>query len=165
MSRRSRGGDERDLDLVPIMNLVTILIPFLLMSTQFVALAIVDSSLPAIDHDGEADPTTEELGLRVLIGPSGFSVEADAELPDTVGALPCSAGGCGELDTWDLDGLNTALADVKAAFPDEDTLVLVPWSDVSYEVIIATMDAARTERGADDPLFPYVVVAGGASGP
>ena len=39
-----RTTEETPLDLVPIMNLVTILIPFLLMSAQFVTLAVIDST-------------------------------------------------------------------------------------------------------------------------
>ena len=38
------------------MNLMTLLIPFLLMSIQFVTLAVIDSSLPAI---GQPQPQTE----------------------------------------------------------------------------------------------------------
>ena len=33
-----------DLDLVPIMNLVTILIPFLIMAAEFIQLAVIDGS-------------------------------------------------------------------------------------------------------------------------
>ena len=43
--RTSKAGD---LDLVPIMNLVTILIPFLLISTQLVQVSAIDSSVPAM---------------------------------------------------------------------------------------------------------------------
>ena len=37
-----------ELDLVPIMNLVTILIPFLIMAAEFIQLAVIDSSAPPI---------------------------------------------------------------------------------------------------------------------
>jgi biopolymer transport protein ExbD len=48
MSKGKRGEQAEELDLVPIMNLVTILIPFLLMASSFVSLAVIDSTLPAI---------------------------------------------------------------------------------------------------------------------
>ena len=48
MSKRKRNEEAEELNLVPIMNLVTILIPFLLMAAQFISLAVIDSTLPAI---------------------------------------------------------------------------------------------------------------------
>jgi biopolymer transport protein ExbD len=48
MSKGKRGVVAEELDLVPIMNLVTILIPFLLMAAQFVSYAVIDSTLPVI---------------------------------------------------------------------------------------------------------------------
>ena len=48
MAVKRRVMDAPELNLVPIMNLVTILIPFLIMAAQFVQLAVIDSTLPAI---------------------------------------------------------------------------------------------------------------------
>ena len=49
-----------ELNLIPVMNLVTILIPFLLLSVEFVHLAVIDSSLPAIGQPREVDTEQEE---------------------------------------------------------------------------------------------------------
>ena len=53
--RRSRTADEVSLNLLPFMNLMTLLIPFLLASIQFVSLAVIDSSLPAIGQPQPSD--------------------------------------------------------------------------------------------------------------
>lgn len=69
MAKRKTNRED-PLDLVPIMNLVTILIPFLLMSAQFVHLAVIDSTLPAIGppQEVEKDPDDEPpLMLSVAI--------------------------------------------------------------------------------------------------
>ncbi|MFK7927181.1 MAG: hypothetical protein AB8H79_03260, partial [Myxococcota bacterium] len=55
-----------DLNLIPIMNLVTLLIPFLLMSAQFVSYAIIESSLPAIDETAVPTPV-ESTPLRLWV--------------------------------------------------------------------------------------------------
>ena len=47
MSKREMPEPE-PLNLVPIMNLVTILIPVLLMAIKSLGLAVIDTSLPAI---------------------------------------------------------------------------------------------------------------------
>ena len=71
-----------ELNLMPFMNLMTLLIPFLLASIQFVTLAVIDSSLPAI---GQPQPTTEDdeddkppLNLTVGITTEGFTVAGSA---------------------------------------------------------------------------------------
>ena len=83
-SDRRRGSEDRDisLNLLPFMNLMTLLIPFLLMSAQFVTLAVIDSSLPAI---GNPDPAKEKkedekppLNLTVGITEEGFTVAGSA---------------------------------------------------------------------------------------
>ena len=57
MAVQRRKEEEQELNLTPIMNLVTILIPFLIMAAQFVNLAVIDSTLPAI---GPPQPVEEE---------------------------------------------------------------------------------------------------------
>lgn len=71
-----RTAEEAPLDLVPIMNLVTILIPFLLMSAQFVTLAVIDSTLPAIGPPQEVqeEPDEPPLMLSIAVTDQGFTV-------------------------------------------------------------------------------------------
>jgi hypothetical protein len=91
-----------ELNLIPVMNLVTILIPFLLLSVEFVHLAVIDSSLPAIGLPQEVDEDREEeenpLNLKVAITDRGFSVLGAApvvEVPEAPEGAP-AAGEEGE---------------------------------------------------------------------
>jgi biopolymer transport protein ExbD len=75
MSKGKRGEQAEELDLVPIMNLVTILIPFLLMASSFVSLAVIDSTLPAIGAPQESSDDQEEtLSLSIAVTDEGFTV-------------------------------------------------------------------------------------------
>lgn len=179
MPRGKRGGQAEELDLVPIMNLVTILIPFLLMASSFVSLAAIDSTLPAIGQPPEA--TDEEpkptLSLSIGITADGFRVIGGDERlkggdkgedgKDKGLPIPCKKPGCPSPEAYDSDKLNELLADLKDAWPDEENVILVPESEIPYEVLILTMDAARNDpnKNGDDgrprDLFPYVVIAGG----
>lgn len=89
--RRSRGSDDVSLNLLPFMNLMTLLIPFLLASIQFVALAVIDSSLPAIGQPQPADNNkkdeTPPLNLTIGITDEGFTVAGSAKV------LGCEKGG------------------------------------------------------------------------
>lgn len=177
MARKKRGGEENtDLDLVPIMNMVTILIPFLLLSVQFVSLAVIDSTLPAIGKPSEpTEEDKEKLNLSVAVTDKGYTILGASGVlgnPDGEGAtIPCLRDGCPGVDAYDTPKLTEMLGQIKDEFPDEENVILVPESNISYEVLIATMDASRedpdtkvTIGAAKDiprPLFPFVVIAGG----
>ena len=171
-----RGEQAEELDLVPIMNLVTILIPFLLMASSFVSLAAIDSTLPAIGSPPE--PTTEDedppLSLSIAITDQGFRVSGSDEKLKGEGEekgapIPCSEANCPSTESYDTKELTRLLIDLKDRWADESNVILVPESQVPYEVIVLTMDAARndpetTVDGRPRELFPYVVIAGGTPG-
>lgn len=172
---KKRAEDAEDLDLVPIMNLVTILIPFLLMASSFVTLAAIDSTLPAI---GEPQPPSEteedKLSLSIAITDEGWTLlgadsvlGARGEGEDRGPTVPCLKPGCPTPDSYDVKQLQTTLGQIKDRYPDEENVILVPESSISYEVLIVTMDASREdpsvkEQGKPRTLFPFVVIAGGA---
>lgn len=171
MSDRPKNKPGDDLNLLPVMNMVTILIPLLLLSAQFVNLAVIDSTLPAISDDpAPVEPLREPLDLTVAITGEGFSLLSrqgalDAEgrpAPQEGTALGCRGGACAGPESYDLAALGRALSLVKDAHPDEDVVILAPDSRVPFEVLVAVMDTARSEPGTDRLLFPRVVMAGGA---
>ena len=176
MAKKKRAEIGTELDLVPIMNMVTILIPFLLLSVQFVSIAVIDSTLPAIGKPTEQQEEEEEkLNLSVAITDAGYTILGAAGVlgnPEGEGAtVPCVRDGCASADAYDTARLTEMLGQIKDEFPKEENVILVPESNVPYEVLIATMDASRedpdtkvTVNGQSDvprPLFPYVVIAGG----
>lgn len=176
MAKGKRGEDAGDLDLVPIMNLVTILIPFLLMASSFVSLAVIDSTLPAIGAPPTEAQEEEEdkLTLTVAVTNEGFTIAgADAVLgpraegEDAGPTVPCTRPGCPTVDSYDTTELVRLLNQIKDRYEDEENVILVPESDIPYEVLVATMDATREDPqtkvdGKPRLLFPYVVIAGGA---
>ncbi|HJN75315.1 MAG TPA: biopolymer transporter ExbD [Myxococcota bacterium] len=183
-----RGTEGVPLDLVPIMNLVTILIPFLLMSAQFVHLAVIDSTLPAIGPPQELQEEDDEppLLLSVAITDQGFTLLGDNGVvtgdPDAEGeeaaapiegevaepTIPCSERPCSGPESYDYAELTRLVGLIKDEYPDDENVSLVPESRIPYEVIVTTMDASREDpdtkgdNGQARELFPFVVIAGGA---
>lgn len=183
-----RGQDEVPLDLVPIMNLVTILIPFLLMSAQFVHLAVIDSTLPAIGPPQETPEEDDEppLMLSIAVTDQGFTIIGDNGVvtgdPDAEGeeaaapvegeeaepTVPCTERPCSGPESYDYEELTRLIGLIKDEYPDDENVILVPESRIPYEVIVGTMDASREDRetkgddGKARELFPFVVIAGGA---
>lgn len=162
MGKGKRAASADELDLVPIMNLVTILIPFLLMAAQFVSYAVIDSTLPAIGPPKEVEDKEDEeepLNLSVFITDKGFSVKGsagtlknDAEEGEDQGVtVPCVVDGClydrdgdaGAAGAYDVPELRRILTEVKEEYPDEQNVILVPEPGIPYEVLVLTMDATR----------------------
>ena len=174
------------LDLIPIMNLVTILIPFLLMSAQFVQLAVIDSTLPAIGPPQEVqqdEDTDPPLMLSIAVTDQGFTIlgdngvvtgdggEEEAAAPEEgvtpEPTIPCSNRPCDGVDAYDYKELTRMLGLIKDEYPEDENVILVPESRIPYEVIVMTMDGSRDDPntkvdGSPRVLFPFVVIAGGA---
>jgi len=183
MAVKRRSDPEQELNLVPIMNLVTILIPFLLMAAEFVHLSVIDSTLPAIGPPQPVDEVPEKppltlslaitgrgitvLGADAVLHPEGAPEVAEGEeRPPTV---PCKSGHtCTGVDDYDWPELVRILGLIKDEYPDDENVILVPDSHVPYELLVKTMDSSREDpnnKGGDGKprlLFPFVVIAGGA---
>jgi hypothetical protein len=180
--------DEEPLNLVPIMNLVTILIPVLLMAIKSLELAVIDTTLPAIGPPTESAEVPENpplalklavtnMGLRILgankyLYPEGAPVAAEGEkTPPTV---PCKSNStCRGIDDYDWADLGQKLYMIKQEAQkderDSDNIVLIPEGNLRYEILVRVMDVSRNNPSAKDSegtpfkLFPNVVLAGGTN--
>lgn len=177
--RNRRGsGEVKDitLNLLPFMNLMTLLIPFLLVSVQFVTLAVIDSSLPAI---GAPQTTTEKkeddkppLNLTVGITGEGFTVAGSAavlgggtggpnsvseESGPTIGLTSddtyCRKVQCGEepgcrheTPCHDYKALQELVVRVKEDYPEEENVIIAPNAEIPYHVLVGVMDSTRDHK-------------------
>ena len=193
MRSKKRGTQAEELNLVPIMNLVTILIPFLLMAAQFVSYAVIDSTLPAIGPPVETDepePEEKPLNLSVAINFEGFVVTGnhkylnpeEGEGEDKGANIACLTPGCsfdseggeGPEAAYNLEELRTLLGKIKDDKSEEQNVILVPDPSLPYEVLVMAMDATREDPEGSQTdadvgcngrcLFPFVVIAGGVAG-
>lgn len=83
MARRDRGGgggETDDLDLVPFMNMVVILIPLLLLSVVFLKVGVINITSPklSVGPPSEKKPKKKEkpLNLTVAVADNGFRIGA-----------------------------------------------------------------------------------------
>ncbi len=96
-NRDSGGGDEEaELNLVPFMNMVVILIPLLLLSVVFLKIGVINITAPNLGpvkqpKETEKEKDKKKLDLTVTVGENGFYVAArDAREPPIDG---CPDGG------------------------------------------------------------------------
>jgi biopolymer transport protein ExbD len=140
-----------DLDLMPVMNLFLILVPFLLVTATFVELAVLDISLPELQSNARAaqQKQAQENKPAVL---NLLAIRADGiELKSptfTFGSVPRKTEG------YDYDMLKSYLAQVKQKFPEAVDVVISPEDNIRYQVVIDVMDNCRAAG------FPNVSISG-----
>jgi len=158
---RATTEQQTDIDMVPVMNMFLVLIPFLLMSVSFFHIKAINTSVPVLAQGKNSghEQITEKVTAIVEIEPVGFHVSAisDSVEPE-------------ELDKWDarmpkdaeeaypMDQLVAQLNKLKVSYPASDTLIIIPDESILYNTIIQAMDVARYYH--DDSLFPNVVLSG-----
>ncbi len=161
--RRRQGGDlECDIDMVPIMNMFLVLIPFLLASSTTLFLNGINTSVPVLAPTSA--PVVQEkksqvkVTATVKLEKNQFVLEASSQelTEDKLKAL--------DSIVKNVDGqhqysqLASLLLNIKTMYPKSDTLILVPGEAIIYDRIVKTMDVARAFEG--QKLFPNVVISG-----
>jgi biopolymer transport protein ExbD len=147
---RYRGRN--DVNIVPMLDIFTILLFFLIFTAVFSKTHIVDLDLPA--KSSEPLKLPDGLSLEVVVHRDGIVVQDKNSGP--LQTLPNTASG------YDFAGVTDYLSRVKSQFPDMKSATLLLDPDIPYETIIATMDAMRSYEGVIDgkpargELFPQV---------
>jgi hypothetical protein len=171
------------------MNLVTILIPVLLMAIKSLELAVIDTTLPAISTTPtEVDqlPDKPPLALKIAVTNQGITIigadeylypEGRPTLPEGVTpppTVPCKSNGqCRGLDDYDWGDLTLKLTEIKKQAKqderDNDNVVLIPENNIRYEILVMVMDTSRSNTDIRDEdnkpmdLVRNVVIAGGTN--
>jgi len=165
---RSKPLATQDLDLIPIMNLVTILIPFLLISAQFIHLAVIDTNLPASRPPleeilSEQEPFRLQVHMepnRIVFTAMGGDLSADFAGLESDASGPRVEGKDLVVDSssqgYEWEEFRGAVESIKDKHPEAEDLILIPNDEVRYEEIIQAMDLARGSE--TQPLFPAVIM-------
>ena len=159
-----------ELNLVPFLDIVTNVIMFLMMTTTFAAaLADINVSAPTTSSapsDGRSDEDRHDLNLTVSISEKGVTIAASGavlyqdNVPGKVPTIPKIPGDKGVLEN-NYAALTKKMREIKDQFGDETKVIINANPDITYEIVVATMDAIR----ADGPktLFPDVLLAAGVN--
>ncbi|MCK6548370.1 biopolymer transporter ExbD [Myxococcota bacterium] len=160
-----------ELNIVPYLDILVNLIMFLLVTqATLVSLGLVDVTAPSYAQPGAGageapKPGEEQLRLTIGIAKEGFFIAAKGGVlpgevqpsgettPDGVvreaPTVPKKADG-----SYDFPLLTAKLRAIKTAFPNATAVYVAADDNVSYEVLVKTLDASRED--ARGPLFPQV---------
>jgi len=159
--RSSRSEEDPELNMIPIMNIFLVIIPFLLTSVSFFHIKAISTSVPVLADSSPSMQKQPEIKITVIVEmqPEAMRLSAIAdELSAEVLAgyeqrIKLEAAG-----VYPVRELTEYLQSLKRIYPASDTIILIPDNTVIYESIIQAMDAARNFN--ESPLFPNVVLSG-----
>ncbi len=148
VSGRGRKRDEPDVNIIPVMNIFLLLIPFLLLTAAFVKIAIIDLSLPSLSKGGHAKQQQEQKKLTLVIlavKDTGFQLKSPGFKFTPI--MKTQTG-------YDFKTLATQLREIKTKNIAAEDIIVSPAASIKYDTIIKVMDQCR-ESG-----FPNVSLAG-----
>jgi len=153
--RKHAKIDYGDLNLVPIMSVITLLIPLLIYAFTFYEVKVVSVAAPRMGT-GQAKATEEEqkkpLNLTVVISDKGFMLKMEptlVETPEIRIEKRSFAGQQGEYKEFDYPRLYNELVRLKEQFPKESTINIGAEFGIMWRDIARTIDSARTRLEKD----------------
>jgi biopolymer transport protein ExbD len=152
LERHSRKPAE--LLLVPMIDIFTVLVTFLLMTAVFSRTVILQLNLPPPQTDWKEPPPG--LQLEVMVRKELLMVADRNSGP--LHAVPNTAAG------YDYDGLTEYLKFVKTKFPDKTDASILLEPDTPYDTLVQVMDRVRVfETGegmnlVQAELFPDISI-------
>src|SRR5262249_7301729 len=150
LARRARKPAE--LLLVPMIDIFTVLVTFLLMTAVFSRTVILQLNLPAAQTEFRDPPPG--LQLEVMVRKDLLQVADRNTGP--LATLPNTPTG------YNYDGLTDYLKRVKAKFPEKTDATILLESDTNYDTVIQVMDRVRVFEVKDGAntvqaeLFPDI---------
>lgn len=166
-SRFQRASEgTADLNVVPVMNLFMVLIPFLLLGAAFYHIGVIPTSTPQHsphESDVPKTPTTVSANLAIYKDYMEVTFASTNLAPDELDALSAQ---------WKLKGgehqglaLQKHLIDIKKMYPESTTITILPHDEIGYQSLVNVLDKLREYQvGVDDKgepkmaeLFPVSV--------
>ena len=133
-----------ELMLVPMIDIFTVLVTFLLMTAVFSRITILQLELPSSDTSTAATPPA--FRLEVIVRHEGFELTNGSKL---IATIPKANG------EYDLKTLSQLALSLKREYPDANDASVLLERDIQYDYLIQVMDAIRsTEEPA--PADPAV---------
>ena len=148
---RHRGAN--DLNIVPMIDMMVILVFFLIFTAVFSKTSILELNLPT----GNASVPELPEGLQLEVIVRDGAIEVADRATGVLKSLPSTADG------YDLAGLAEYLRAVKTRFPANQDVTILLAPAIPYDVLVQVMDTVRVYELPTPPfskaeLFPDISV-------
>jgi biopolymer transport protein ExbD len=140
-----------ELLLVPMIDIFTVLVTFLLMTAVFSRITIVELDLPS---SASGAVTAPAFRLEVIVRKEGFELTNGTSL---IATIPKVDG------AYDLKTLGELALSLKRDYPDADDASVLLQPDIEYDNLIQVMDVVRSaELPANSELLAGLTRASGS---
>ena len=151
LMRRERKPAE--LLLVPMIDIFTVLVTFLLMTAVFSRIAIMQIDLPS---SAAPKPSEPKFRLEVIVRQDSFELSDGKQ---ELGTIPKVSG------AYDLNALTERVLAVKREHPSSEDASVLSEPKVPYDELVQVMDAIRSvELSATDELVAGQAVPAAVAG-
>src|SRR5215510_12479460 len=141
MRNHAKYRGRNDLNIVPMIDMMVILVFFLLFTAVFSNTNILELNLPA--PNSSVPDLPKGLNLEVIVRQN--SIEIADQGTGVLRTLPKKDG------EYDYKGLSEFLQFVKAKYPDTLAANVLLEQDIPYDVLVQTMDNTRVWLKDDGP--------------
>ncbi len=146
-SRKARKHEAEKPNLIPILDSVFIFIFFLLMSANFVKIFEIGSDVPIVSDAQPPKNKKDPLNLTMKIYPNSISLHTGLN-EKRVYTVKKDAQG-----QYDFFTLRERLISIKEKNVDENTIIMMPLANISYEVLVKIMDTVRDLKATDKEIW------------
>jgi biopolymer transport protein ExbD len=134
---QARGqSQDFDLNLASIIDCFTVLITFLLATTAFISIGIMDAGVAAAGNTA-TDTAPPPVNISLSLG-TAHSINVRVE-----GKSKSSQSVAEKDSKWDLDGLTQKLQALHQQWPTVNAITLSAENGVEYKDVIQVMDTTR----------------------
>ena len=164
MKRKHEHVTAQEPDLIPVMNLVCLLIPFLLLTATFIQYAVITTSAPRLNPlPGSPQAARRPLELTVLVTDQGFRITSAGRSLGPTGEADATDAAAPTVPkksaSYDYPSLQLELRQIKDDHEGESVIRIGAERNIDYATVVKVMDATRSD--ADGELFPDVVLLAG----
>jgi biopolymer transport protein ExbD len=132
-----------ELMLVPMIDIFTVLVTFLLMTAVFSRITILQLDLPSSTSNAAGSPP--QFRLEVIVRPEGLELTNGTTL---IATLPTVDG------EYDFKSLTEMATSLKREYPDANDASVLLERTVRYDYLIQAMDAIRSAEVTEPDATP-----------
>ena len=141
MSRRYRSKRRKEevatdimevLNLTPMMDILTVLVVFLLISAVFMTITIQELSIPTNAGGAGGKPN---FAIEVIVRKTGLEIANGSSVQ---AAIPKKD------DKYDIELLSKMLVRLKTQYPEKEDATVLMEPKIEYDYLIQVMDAVRS---------------------
>jgi biopolymer transport protein ExbD len=123
------------INLTPMMDVLTVLVVFLLITAVFMSITIEELSVPTVA--GAQARSMPNFAIEVIVRRAGLEVSNGSSVSDRIPKKD---------DQYDIGALSKVLLRLKAQYPGKQDASVLMEPDIKYDNLIQIMDAVRSTQ-------------------